>query len=359
MQTTPTPSNKPEPRWSASRRRERASCGGSGGHLSQRQSGTVREDYSHDGNAWDYFSHDRRAPAPITGGRTVWRDSPTTSSSCALRRPVERQGPDPKGTPVRPHQQRGQPRGGRQGILLLPRSTPTHSYMKWLYKYPQAAYPYNDLIETNRRCTGATWNMSSWIRGFSPVIATRFVVEMPSRRQTTSSSRSACAIAGRSPLRSTSCRRCGFAIAGRGGLIPTTCLEQDGCQVPGPCGVTHPGERHLYCEGDVPLLFTENETNNERLFGTPNASPYVKDGINNYVVHGQQEAVNPAHTGTKAPPIIRSIRCRDTATIRLRLSDMAPAALGEPFTSFATSCKRASARQTNSIAPSAGTGQRR
>ena len=44
---------------------------------------------------------------------------------------------------------------------------------------------------------------------------------------------------------------------------------------------------YLYCEGDVPLLFTENETNNERLFGAPNASPYVKDGINNFVVHGQ------------------------------------------------------------------------
>jgi hypothetical protein len=45
------------------------------------------------------------------------------------------------------------------------------------------------------------------------------------------------------------------------------------------------GERYLYCEGDVPLLFTENETNNERLFGTPNASRYAEDGINNYVVN--------------------------------------------------------------------------
>ena len=60
------------------------------------------------------------------------------------------------------------------------------------------------------------------------------------------------------------------------------------------------GERYLYCEGNVPLLFTENETNNERIFGTPNASPYVKDGINNYVVHGKQDAVNPGQTGTKA-----------------------------------------------------------
>ena len=54
------------------------------------------------------------------------------------------------------------------------------------------------------------------------------------------------------------------------------------------------GDRYLYCEGDVPLLFTENETNNERIFGTSNASPYVKDGINNYVVNGKQDAVNPS-----------------------------------------------------------------
>ena len=60
------------------------------------------------------------------------------------------------------------------------------------------------------------------------------------------------------------------------------------------------GDRFLYCEGEVPLLFTENETNNERLFGKPNASRYVKDGIHNYVVSGRQSAVNPEHTGTKA-----------------------------------------------------------
>ena len=60
------------------------------------------------------------------------------------------------------------------------------------------------------------------------------------------------------------------------------------------------GERYLYCEGDVPLLFTENETNNQRIFGTPNAGPYVKDGINNYVVDGKQDAVDPQKERTKA-----------------------------------------------------------
>ena len=57
------------------------------------------------------------------------------------------------------------------------------------------------------------------------------------------------------------------------------------------------GERYLYRDGDAPLLFTENETNTQRIFGVPNRSPYVKDGINNYVVHGQKDAVNPERTG--------------------------------------------------------------
>jgi hypothetical protein len=94
----------------------------------------------------------------------------------------------------------------------------------------------------------------------------------------------------------------------------------------------HPvlGAYTLYCEGDVPLLFTENETNNERLFPDyPNASPYVKDGINNYVVRGQQSAVNPEKTGTKASAHYRlNIGPGQSATVRLRLTDQAPAGKG-------------------------------
>ncbi len=101
-------------------------------------------------------------------------------------------------------------------------------------------------------------------------------------------------------------------------------------QIEGPEGTRaiaaeHPvlGAYTLYCEGDVPLLFTENETNNERLFPDyPNASPYVKDGINNYVVHGQQSAVNPEKTGTKASAHYRlKVGPGESATVRLRLTD--------------------------------------
>ena len=85
----------------------------------------------------------------------------------------------------------------------------------------------------------------------------------------------------------------------------------------------------------LPLLFTENETNNERLFGTPNASRYVKDGINNYVVNGNHNSVNPEKTGTKSAAHYQlNVGAGKTATIRLRLSDLAPAAIGDPFKSF-------------------------
>src|SRR5262249_31916515 len=96
------------------------------------------------------------------------------------------------------------------------------------------------------------------------------------------------------------------------------------------------GERYLYCEGDVPLLFTENETNNERIFGTPNNGPYVKDGINAYVVHGKQNAVNPQHMGTKAAALYRvNVGAGETTTIRLRLNDVPPAVVGNAFKDFA------------------------
>ncbi len=96
----------------------------------------------------------------------------------------------------------------------------------------------------------------------------------------------------------------------------------------------HPalGERFLYCEGRPELLFTENETNHERLFGTANASPYVKDGINEYVIHDKPEAVNPARTGTKVSPRYQlRIAPGQSAIIRLRLTDQAPAEGRSPF----------------------------
>ena len=85
------------------------------------------------------------------------------------------------------------------------------------------------------------------------------------------------------------------------------------------------GAYFLYCDRQPRLLFTEHETNNERLFGTANPTPYVKDGINNYVVAGRQNATNPNNTGTKAAAHYQlRVGAGASATIRLRLNQVAP-----------------------------------
>jgi hypothetical protein len=113
-------------------------------------------------------------------------------------------------------------------------------------------------------------------------------------------------------------------------------------QVPTPAGArviaashTELGARWLYIDGDVPLLFTENEPNNERLFGKPNASPYVKDGINNYLVHGLKNAVNPAQSGTKVASHHQlSVGVGQTVTLRLRLAPSGPEKVRNAFATF-------------------------
>ena len=108
------------------------------------------------------------------------------------------------------------------------------------------------------------------------------------------------------------------------------------------------GDYFLHCEGHARLLFTENETNNDRLFGSPNSTPYVKDGINNFVVAGREHAVNPNHTGTKAAAHYQlRIGAGATAIIRLRLSNAAPGA-EQPLIKLS---RRACARPTSSIGP--------
>ena len=92
------------------------------------------------------------------------------------------------------------------------------------------------------------------------------------------------------------------------------------------------GDYFLYCEGNPSLLFTENETNNERIFGTPNARPYVKDGINDFVVAGKQEALNPEQMGTKAAANYQlEVGPGQTAAIRLRLTKAVPDSIADPF----------------------------
>jgi hypothetical protein len=208
-------------------------------------------------------------------------------------------------------------------------STPTHSYMKYLYKYPQEAYPYSDLVETNRRHTRNEMEYELLDTGvFDDDRYFDIFVEYAKGGPEDILIR--ITLANRGPEPATL------------HVLPTLWFRNDWAgwisrhvekpilkQVEAPQGTSaieamhsELGTYRLYGEGNVPLLFTENETNNDRLFPEyPNASPYVKDGINNFVVHGQQESINPARVGTKAAAHYQiTVGSGKEQVIRLRLT---------------------------------------
>src|SRR5271167_1143412 len=213
--------------------------------------------------------------------------------------------------------------------------------MKYLYKYSQAAFPYSDLIETNKRRNRGDMEYELLDTGIFNGDR-YFDVFVEYAKQSPDDILIQISASNRGPEPATL------------HVLPTLWFRNIWTwwpgtpkpslkQITGQKGTqtvaashTGLGERYLYCEGDVPLLFTENETNNERLFGMPNPTPHVKDAINNYVVQGNHNAVNPEKTGTKSAAHYQlNVGAGKTAIIRLRLSDLAPAAMGDPFKGFA------------------------
>ena len=241
-------------------------------------------------------------------------------------------------------------------------STPTHSYMKYLYKYPQAAFPYGDLVETNRRRSRNEMEYE--------LLDTGVFHRRPLLRRLRG-------VRQRRPGRHPGADHGGQSRAGAGGatsLADPVVPERLGlldCPLQPSGRETQPhtdqgrggrgaiearhatlGTYYLYCEGEVPLLFCENSTNNDRLFpGQPNAFPYAKDGINDAVVQGRQAAVNPAHEGTKASAHYRQmVGPGQSMTVRLRLTNqaLAPSRSGRGLTKPS---RPASRRRTSSTVP--------
>ncbi len=307
-----------------------------GPYLSERQWGTVREDYSQDGNAWDYFSHDQARSRAYRWGEDglagLCDDKGRLCFALALWN-----GKDPilKERLFGLTNSEGNHGEDVKEYYFYLDSTPTHSYMKSLYKYPQAAYPYADLVETNRRRSRNEMEYELLDTGVFEGDR-YFDVFVEYAKGGPEDILVQITAANRGPE------------AADVHLLPTLWFRNDWSswisrpaekpmlkQIEGPAGTraiaaAHPvlGDHYLYCEGDVPLLLTENETNNDRLFPEfPNASPYVKDGINNYVVHGHAHAVNPAQEGTKAAAHYQlTIRGGQEAVVRLRLATAPPPA---------------------------------
>jgi Glycosyl hydrolase family 63 C-terminal domain len=312
-----------------------------GPYLSERQWGTVREDYSENGNAWDYFSHDHARSRAYHWGEDglagISDEKQLLCFSVALWN-----GKDP----ILKERLFGLTNGqGNHGedvkeYYFYLDSTPTHSYMKYLYKYPQVEYPYVDLIQTNR--SRSRHEMEYELLETGVFDRDRyFDVFVEYAKHAAEDLLVQISVVNRGPepapihlMPSLWFRNTWTWWQG----TPKPSLRQlatnDGWKV---IAASHAelGERYLYCEGDVPLLFTENETNNERVFDIPNLSPYVKDGINDYVVAGSHDAVNPEKLGTKAAAHYQfTVGPGETTTIRLRLTDLAPDTIGDPFRNF-------------------------
>jgi hypothetical protein len=305
-----------------------------GPYLSERQWGTVREDYSENGDAWNFFTHDHaRSRAYRWGEDGLGGISDDKQRLCFAFALWNGRDPILKERLFGLTNSEGNHGEDVKEYYFYLDSTPTHSYMKYLYKYPQAAYPYSDLVETNRRRGREEREYELLDTGiFNDDRYFDVFVEY--------------AKAGPEEIlvRITATNR--GPAAAELHLLPTLWFRNDWSswiaesnraprkpnikQIEAPAGAVavaaeHPvlGKYYLYCEGDAPLLFTENETNNARLFPDyPNASPYVKDGINNCVVNGRQSAVNPDRRGTKFAAHYRlTVGPGQSATVRLRLSD--------------------------------------
>jgi Glycosyl hydrolase family 63 C-terminal domain len=312
-----------------------------GPYLSERQWGTVREDYSENGNAWDYFSHDHARSRAYHWGEDglagISDEKQLLCFSLALWN-----GKDP----ILKERLFGLTNGqGNHGedvkeYYFYLDSTPTHSYMKYLYKYPQAEYPYVDLIETNKRRGRNDMEYELLETGIYDQDR-YFDVFVEFAKHAAEDLLVQISVVNRGPepalihLLPTLWFRNTWTWWSD---TPKPSLRQLAANVGWRViAASHAqlGERYLYCEGDAPLLFTENETNNQRIFGTSNQFPYVKDGINNYVVDGNRDAVNPENVGTKsAAHYPLTVAPGETTTLRLRLTDLAPDTIGDPFKSF-------------------------
>jgi hypothetical protein len=301
-----------------------------GPYLSERQWGTVREDYSLDGNAWDYFSHDQsRSRAYRWGEDGLAGFSDDRQRLCFALALWNGKDPILKERLFGLTNSEGNHGEDVKEYYFYLDSTPTHSYMKYLYKYPQAAYPYDELVATSKRRTRNEMEYELLDTGVFDDdryfdVFVEYAKESPEEIL----------------IKITICNRGKEAALLH--VLPTLWFRNtwswlEGAakpsleQAPEPKGMTvitasHPdlGTRYLWCEGEVPLLFTENETNMERIFGQANRSPYVKDGINECVVHGKQGAVNPLRTGTKASARYQiNVDGGGSQVIRLRLSAVA------------------------------------
>jgi hypothetical protein len=300
-----------------------------GPYLSERQWGTVREDYSQSGYAWAYFSHDQARSRAYRWGEDglagVSDDYQLLCFALALWN-----GKDPilKERLFGLTNSEGNHGEDVKEYYFYLDSTPTHSYMKYLYKYPHAAYPYDQIVRSNAGSTRKDFEYELIDTGvfegdryfdvfveYAKAAPEDLLIEIT--------------VTNRGPEPATlhvlptlwfrNTWSWGDDAAGRPAL---RLIEAAGTVAASHADL---GVRYLSGAGDPVWLFTENDTNLERFGAGSNPSAYVKDGINNYLVHGRLQAVNPGRTGTKAAAhYALTVGGGASEVLRLRLTEEAP-----------------------------------
>ncbi len=311
-----------------------------GPYLSERQWGTVREDYSRDGNAWDYFSHDQSRSRAYRWGEDglggMCDDKQQVCFAIAL---WNERDPILKERLFGLTNSEGNHGEDVKEYYFYLDSTPTHSYMRYLYKYPQREFPYRDLVETNRARSREQFEYELLDTGiFDDDRYFDVFVEYAKNGPEDILIRITVHNRGPEAAKLRVLPALWFRNTwswGEDNRKPT--LRE---AAPGVIQSSHHslGEYRLYCDGSPDLLFTENESNAERLWGQPNSSPFVKDAFHRYLISGDTGSVNPDRTGTKASAhYAMEVPAGGSQTIRLRL---AAAELDNVFEAFDTAVEQ-------------------
>ena len=298
-----------------------------GPYLSERQWGTVREDYSPDGDAWNYFTHDQaRSKAYRWGEDGIAGISDDKQLLCFALAFWNGADPILKERLFGLTNSEGNHGEDCKEYYFYLDNTPTHSYMKMLYKYPQAAYPYEDLVKKNHERTRLEQEYELIDTGLFDKDK-YFDVFVEYAKADADDILVRITVENRGP------------VAASLHLLPTLWFRNiwgydkemvrpelrlgKSLASKSVMSARHEtlGQFFLHCDRKVPLLFTNNESNEKRLSGKDNESPYVKDGFHEYVIHGNKGAVNPEGFGTKAAAYYRvKVGGKKSAVIRLRLS---------------------------------------
>ncbi len=299
-----------------------------GPYVSERAWGTVREDYSPYGTAWEAVPHDHARSKAYRWNEdglagvcdrhqfvclavALWngRDPILKERIFGLTGNEGNHGEDPK-----------------EYYFYLD-STPTHSYMKFLYKYPQTAFPYARLVEENRRRGRNDPEFELLDTGvFDEDRYFDVCVEYAKASPEDVLMRIEVINRGQDPADLTVLPTIWFRNTWSWGLDVRRPRMRKGESTSGVSRVEfdheYYGRRQLLCEGGPDLLFTENETNTRRLYGDVDGAQYVKDGINQYIVQGDKGAVNPGQIGSKAAAhyVLSTLPDRPT-TIRVRFTN--------------------------------------